>query len=228
MPRRTVEWKSYINIYDLMQIIQKKIIICGNISFFIVLWADIFIRYIALNPISRFLLQFYPGYIANIIIFFFITALIIWWFSQIFALPRWAWLLLLLRYFFTDTFSSFFFPPSFLDLFCCNKYMSVSFIETFVLSRETILGSFLKFLCYSISNCYCKKNYSKEEVNLVKITHIRLQKIKENVVMTSFHCLLGKIWKISSILCCYKKGKNTWLVLLLKLKKLTWHFHARF
>ena len=192
------------------------------------LWADIFIRYIALNTISRFLLQFYPVYNANIIIFFFITALIIWWFSQIFALPRWAWLLLLLRYFFIDTFSSSFFPPSFIDLFCCNKFMSISFIETFVLSRETILGSFLKFLCCSISNCDRKKNYSKEEVNLVKITHIRLQKIKTNVVMASFHCLLSKIFKKSSILCFHKKGRNTWLVLLLKRKKLTWHFHASF
>ena len=36
----------------------KKSIICGKISLVIALWADIFVAYIALNPISTFLLQF--------------------------------------------------------------------------------------------------------------------------------------------------------------------------
>ena len=53
------------------------------------LWADIFIVYIALKPISTFLRQFYPGDLTNFadntVIFFFIVALIIQWFGQIFA-----------------------------------------------------------------------------------------------------------------------------------------------
>ena len=58
----------------------KKIIICGKISLVIALCVDIFIAYIALNPISTFLLQACPGDLANFAgstIIFFIAALII-------------------------------------------------------------------------------------------------------------------------------------------------------
>ena len=44
---------------------EKKIFICGNISLVIALWVDILIVYIALNQISTFLRQFYPGNLAN-------------------------------------------------------------------------------------------------------------------------------------------------------------------
>ena len=54
----------------------KKVIICGNISLVIALWADIFIAYIAFNSISTFSPQFYLGDLTNfagsIITFFFI------------------------------------------------------------------------------------------------------------------------------------------------------------
>ena len=46
-----------------------------------------------------------------------------------------------------------------------------------------------------MDNIYCKKDCSKGEVNAVEITEIRLQKMKKNVVMVSFYCLLSKIWK---------------------------------
>ena len=59
----------------------KKIIICGNISPVIALWADIFIVYMALNPTSTFLHQFYLVDLANFegskFIFFLIAALVI-------------------------------------------------------------------------------------------------------------------------------------------------------
>ena len=76
-------------------------------SLVIALWADISIACIALNPVSAFRCHFSPKNLANfavsIIISFFIAALIIRWFSQIVALPRWTWLLLLLSYFFIDS-----------------------------------------------------------------------------------------------------------------------------
>ena len=46
-------------------------------------------------------------------------------------------------------------------------------------------------------NSYLKKDYSKGEVNaVVKITQISLQKMKKNVTVVSFYCLVGKIGKI--------------------------------
>ena len=88
-----------------MQILQK-IIICGNISLIIALWTDIFIACIALNRISTFLRQFYPGDLANFavssIIFSFIASVIIGLFGKIVSLPWWSLLLLLLWYFFID------------------------------------------------------------------------------------------------------------------------------
>ena len=61
-----------------------------------------------------------------------------------------------------------------------------------------------------MGNGFCKKDYSKDEVNVVENTQIRLQKMKKNIAMTSFYCLVSKIWKKkeNNILCCYKKGKK--------------------
>ena len=61
-----------------------------------------------------------------------------------------------------------------------------------------------------MGNSYCKKNYKKDEVNVAKITPIRLPKMKKNVAMASFYCLVGKIWKKYDII---RKKKNAWFVL---------------
>ena len=130
----------------------KKIITCGNIFLVIVFWADIFVVYIAWNPIFTFLRQFYSGEFANFIIL---------WFGKIVALPRWTLLLLLLRYFLIDSRTSWYLlsssspPPIFSVLFCCNKFMIVSFIEKVALSWEIVLGRFLEN--FLLVNSYCKK-----------------------------------------------------------------------
>ena len=54
-----------------------------------------------------------------------------------------------------------------------------------------------------MGNSYCKKDYSEGE-----ITQVRLQKMKKNVAMASFYCLVSKIWKKNSILYCYKNGRK--------------------
>ena len=70
-----------------------------------------------------------------------------------------------------------------------------------------------------MGNSYCKKDYSKGEVNVVEITQIRLQKMKKNVAMASFYCLVSKIWKKIVFyvvikrekmagLCCFFNTKN--------------------
>ena len=60
-------------------------------------------------------------------------------------------------------------------------------------------------------NSYYKKDYSKGEVNAIEITQKRLQKMKKNAAMTTFYCLVSKIWK--KILCFYKKRrKDGWFV----------------
>ena len=46
-----------------------------------------------------------------------------------------------------------------------------------------------------MGNSYCIKDYSKDEVNAVKITPMRLQTMKMNVAMASFYCLVSKVWK---------------------------------
>ena len=42
-----------------------------------------------------------------------------------------------------------------------------------------------------MGNSYCKRII---EVNVVEINQIFLQKIKKNVAMASFYCLVSKIW----------------------------------
>ena len=61
---------------------------------------------------------------------------------------------------------------------------------------------------YTQLNSYCKKDFSNGEVNVVEVTQTGLQKLKKNVAMTSFYCLVSKIWKKNSILCRYKKGRK--------------------
>ena len=46
-----------------------------------------------------------------------------------------------------------------------------------------------------MGNSYCKKDYSKGEVDVVEITQIKIQKMKKNVAMASFCCSVSKIWK---------------------------------
>ena len=43
-----------------------------------------------------------------------------------------------------------------------------------------------------MGNSYCKKDYSKGEVNLVEITQIKLHKMKKSVAIANFHCLVLK------------------------------------
>ena len=38
-----------------------------------------------------------------------------------------------------------------------------------------------------------KKDYNKDEVNVVKITQLRVQTIIKCVTMVIYHCLIGKI-----------------------------------
>ena len=58
-------------------------------------------------------------------------------------------------------------------------------------------------------NRYLKKDYSKGEVNaVVKITQISLQKMKKNVTVVSFYCLIGKIWKIIVFHVAIRRGKK--------------------
>ena len=106
-PDGKVEWKSNLNIYNPMQVLQKKkkhhLL---NISLVIAIWVDIFITYIVLNPMAIFLCQFYPSdlanFVSNTIIYFIIHRVIIKWFGQIVTLPRCCWLLFLTRYFFIE------------------------------------------------------------------------------------------------------------------------------
>ena len=42
-------------------------------------------------------------------------------------------------------------------------------------------------------NSYRKKDCSKGEVNVVKITQIKQQKMKNNVNIAGFYCLVSKI-----------------------------------
>ena len=46
-----------------------------------------------------------------------------------------------------------------------------------------------------MGNSYCEKDYSKVEAKVLEITQIRLQKMKKNVAMANFYCLVCKIWK---------------------------------
>ena len=185
------------HIYDPMLILQK-IIICGYIPLVIGLWADIFITYIALNPISTFLRQFYPGDLANFagsIIFFFIVS------TKLLHCRDGAgfcssWSISSLA-----TVSDVIFLPlpllslTFLALFYCDKFMSVSFNEAFGLSWEISLENLPKVYSRGNSYCKCSRNYSNEATK------------NEEECRQVFIVWLVKFGN-KYFLCCYKKGKN--------------------
>ena len=56
-----------------------------------------------------------------------------------------------------------------------------------------------------MGNSYCKKDYNKVEVNVAKITKIRLQKLKEYVASC---CLVRKIRKKNFFVVVRKEQKR--------------------
>ena len=72
-----------------------------------------------------------------------------------------------------------------------------------------------------MGNNYCKKDYSKGEVDVVEITQRSLQNLKKNVAMTSFYCLVCNIFKKTVFHVVIRTEKNAWFVLFLKRKKIT-------
>ena len=69
-----------------------------------------------------------------------------------------------------------------------------------------------------MGNSYCKKDYSKGEVNLVEITQRRLQKMKNNVAMISFYYLVHKIWKKIVFYVVIRREETTDLCFFLSAK----------
>ena len=65
-----------------------------------------------------------------------------------------------------------------------------------------------------MANSYSKNGYSKNEVHVVKITQIRLQKMKKNVVVPSFYFLKNKYFILlqkgeeTPGLCCFLSTKK--------------------
>ena len=79
-------------------------------------------------------------------------------------------------------------PPkkNLLVLLCCNNVWvsrAMRHLSFFVILFS---GVFSKFLCDSMGNSYCKKDYSKGGVNVVKITQIRLQYKNEECSYSKF------------------------------------------
>ena len=72
-----------------------------------------------------------------------------------------------------------------------------------------------------MGNSYCEKDYSKVEAKVLEITQIRLQKMKKNVAMASFYCLVCKIWKKIGLYVVTRRQKSAWVMMFLKRKKLT-------
>ena len=159
-----------------MQILQQKIIICGNISLVIILWEDRFITYIAFNPISTFLHQFYAGYLAHFAgittIFFFIAGLIIRLFDKIAPLQLCTWPLLLMRYFFIDNrtwwylLSSSSFSPTFsasillYPIYECLVYLDIStFLDFCIVPRYDLKVGAMRIIAHSFPLKAKKKNY---------------------------------------------------------------------
>ena len=86
---------------------------------------------------------------------------------------------------------------SFLLIFCWPYFAATNFESLFHWDIRAFLGYYSRtfpqcFFCVSMGNSYCKKDYNKVEVNVAKITKIRLQKLKEHVASC---CLVRKIWK---------------------------------
>ena len=68
-----------------------------------------------------------------------------------------------------------------------------------------------------MDNSYCRKDYSEGKATVVEITKIRLQKMKKNIAMASFYCVISQIWKkIIFYIVRRREKKKTWFVLFLK------------
>ena len=87
----------------------------------------------------------------------------------------------------------------------------------------------LRHLCFlgkllsgvsSKNNSYCRKHYSKVEVDIVEITQARLQKMKKNVAVPSFYCVVSENWKKIVFYAVRRRERRAWFVLFLKRKKL--------
>ena len=132
-----------------MQMLQK--VICGDISLVVALWAEIFIAYTTLNLISPFFRQFYPVNFANLqVVPSSSSSSILSSFYDLAKLSHccdgpgcsYYWGIALLI-----TVHRIFFPlpltlPIALALFFCDKFMSVSFIETLSRCWEIVLVQF--------------------------------------------------------------------------------------
>ena len=75
---------------------------------------------------------------------------------------------------------------SFLLIFCWPYFAATNLWESLSLTHSCFLGVLFtgvssKIFCVSMGNSYCKKDYNKVELNVAKITKIRLQKLKKNV-----------------------------------------------
>ena len=159
------------------------------------------------------------SFAGSTIIFFFMAANIIRWFGHIVALPRWTWLLLLLKYFFIDNCTWWY-------LRCSSCFTPQLFPLNFTVTNLWVTRS-LRHLCFlgklfsgvsSDDNSYCKKHYSKAEVGIVEITQVRLQKMKMKIAKPSFYCLVSENWEKN--FAVIRKEKSAWFVLFLKRKKL--------
>ena len=68
-----------------------------------------------------------------------------------------------------------------------------------------------------MDNTYCRKDYSEGKATVVEITQIRSQKMKKNIAMASFYCVISQIWKkIIFYIVRRREKKKTWFVLFLK------------
>ena len=68
-----------------------------------------------------------------------------------------------------------------------------------------------------MDNTYCRKDYSEGKATVVEITQIRPQKMKKNIAMASFYCVISQIWKkIIFYIVRRREKKKTWFVLFLK------------
>ena len=65
-----------------------------------------------------------------------------------------------------------------------------------------------------------KKDYSQGEVNVVENTQMRLHKMKKNVAIASFYCLVSKIRKRKTVFyVVIRRGKTSGLCCFLRAKR---------
>ena len=97
---------------------------------------------------------------------------------------------------------------------------TISAIQGIFQILQIVLPSYSLSILYSNfrsdsrGNSYCKKDYSKGEVNIAKITQRRSQKMKKNVAMASFYCLVGA-WSYNTV----KFGEKIVFYLFIKRKQ---------